>query len=92
MHGAKRRTIVKLFDAGTEVSAPPVCINKLPAQERIEERFAEIEYRHGRSFFCDVGELASEIPNQIGARVEINTRDCERGNLSRVTRVLIDSD
>lgn len=87
-HGAKRGTIIKNYSSGAEASTLPVCVAKLSADERLARHFAEIEYRHGRTLFREVGEIPEDVPTQVGNEVEIYPKDCERGTISRVTRLL----
>ena len=88
LHGAKRGTIIQVYDVSAAATTLPPCLASLSQTDRANRTFAEIEYRHIRHMFREVGELPAGFPKTPGTEVEIYPKDCDLGTISRVTRLL----
>ena len=87
-HGAKRGTIVHAFDASSPAGGLPVCLRKLTPAQIAAHRYVDVEHKHRRHMFHDVGELPPGLNAKPGDDVEFYPKDCDAGAISVITRVL----
>ena len=87
-HGTKRAVVTQVYSADTPREDLPPCVAKLPASELALHRFAQVEYRHVRHLFREVGELPAGSSVQVGDQIELYPKDCDNKILSIITRVL----
>jgi hypothetical protein len=87
-HGAKRGTVIQLFDATTPKDRLPFCLTGLPATDIALNRYVEIDYRHVRHMFREVGALPANLQVKPGDVVEFYPGNCHQGSRSTISRLL----
>lgn len=87
-HGARRGTVVQVYDTSRPALPLPACLARLSATDLALHRYAEIDYRHVRHLYREVGELPAGMNAMPGDAVEFLPKNCENGTLSTVVRVL----
>ena len=87
-HGAKRGTIAQAFDASTPAEGLPACLRKLTPAQFAAHRYVDIEHKHRRHMFHDIGELPPGVDAKPGDDVEFYPKDCDTGAMSVISRVL----
>ena len=87
-HGGKRGTVTRTFDATTPAEQLPPCLKALPVGELAAHRYVEVEAMHRRHVYRDAGALPDGMSAAPGDTVEIYTKNCSEGSLSRISRRL----
>lgn len=87
-NGAKRGWIVKLYSEGVPAGEFPQCTSVLSRAEYSGKRFAKVEYHHVRLMHTTLAQIPDFLDLRVHDQIEFWPEDCERGKISRVSRIL----
>ena len=87
-NGAKHGWVSQLYSSATLKQNLPACLTSFSPAELDQRHFAHISYRNARLMVFEVGELPEGVVAKIDDRVELWPADCDKGTLSRITRVM----
>ena len=87
-NGARRGTIVQLYNAQTTRTDLPECVAALPPAELTRRHFVRVDYKHVRHLFSTVAEVADGVDLRTGQQVEVWLDDCAQGRFGRIGRIL----
>lgn len=87
-HGAKHGWVAAIYGADTPRAELPACLADLSADELAHHHYVRVGYRHVRVMHTEVAELPPDVTVQLGEKVELWPADCDKGRLSRISRIL----
>ena len=90
-NGAKRGWIVNFYVPETPGNNLPECLAMLTKQELASRHFVTVKYHHVRQMFYTIAELPATMQANVNDQVELWPKDCSRGEISRVSRVIVAS-
>lgn len=86
--GAKHGWVSQIYSSATPKQDIPACLASLSPAELDQRHFVRISYRHVRRMLVEVAELPEGDIAKIDDRVELWPADCDKGKLSRISRVM----
>lgn len=87
-NGAKHGWVSEFYSSATPRRDLPACLASFSSNELDRRHFVRINYRHVRRMLVEVGEMPEGVDVKIGDRIELLPADCDKGLLSRISRVM----
>lgn len=86
--GVKHASIAAFISANTPRDQLPACLAALHDEDFQSRRFVKLRYHHIKKAINEVAELPPDMDAAVNDVLEVLPRDCDKGELTRITRKL----